>query len=108
MPKKPAKPKESLVDWVLRGNAELAAEKAKRSPPAEPIKRRSRHKLPAEELPKHPRYVPLTIWAQLMFGEYSPHVNTLRKWVHDGRIQPQPKKMGRYWFVKVDAEYTPD
>jgi hypothetical protein len=107
MPKKPAKPKESLVDWVQRGNAELAADRAKRPPPTEPVKRRSRHK-PAEELSKHPRYVPLAIWAHLMFGEYSPHVNTLRRWVNDGRIQPQPRKMGRYWFVKVDAEYVPD
>jgi hypothetical protein len=55
-----------------------------------------------------PRYVPLAIWAQLMFGEYSPHVNTLRRWVNEGRIHPQPKKMGRYCFVKVDAEYVPD
>ena len=108
MPKKPAKPKESLVDWVLRGNAELAAEKAKRSPPTAPVKGRSRHKLPADQVVKHPKYVPLAIWAQLMFGEHSPHVNTLRRWVNEGHIQPQPKKMGRYWFVKVDAEYVPD
>jgi len=106
--KKLAKPKESLVDWVLRGNAELAAKSMKQPTPTKPIKRRSLHKLPAEEIGKHPRYVPLAVWAQLMFGEYSPHHNTLLRWVHEGRIQPQPKKMGKYWFVKVDAEYTPD
>jgi hypothetical protein len=106
--KKPTKPKESIVDGVRRDNAELAAEKAKRSLAAEPVKRRSRHELPAEELAKHPRYVPLAIWAQLLLGEYAPHQNTLLRWVHDGRIQPQPKKMGRYWVVRVDAEYVPD
>jgi hypothetical protein len=110
MPRKPGKPKESIIDWMNRTNAELAAKRAQQpltSPPT-PTSARKAANLSHEQIAKHPKYVPLTIWAQLMFGEYSPHVNTLRRWVNDGRIQPQPKKMGRYWFVRVDAEYTPD
>jgi hypothetical protein len=36
MLKKSAKPKESLVEWVLRGNAELMAEKERQPASAEP------------------------------------------------------------------------
>jgi hypothetical protein len=37
-----------------------------------------------------------------------PHENTLLRWVHDGRIQPQPKKIGKSWQVKRDAQYVAD
>jgi len=95
---------EELVDWVLRNSAELAAEKAENPPPSR--QPRPRHRLSPADAAKQPRYVPLEIWGKLLFGEYAPHINTLRRWVHDGHIQPQPKKMGKYWFVKVDAEYV--
>lgn len=32
-----------------------------------------------------------------------PHTNTLLRWVHDGRIQPQPKKVGKAWQVTRDT-----
>jgi predicted site-specific integrase-resolvase len=35
-----------------------------------------------------------------------PHENTLRRWVHHGHIQPQPKKVGKSWQVKRDAQYV--
>jgi hypothetical protein len=107
MPKKPAKPKESLADWVSRTTPGLA-DNVRPLPSDHGTRWRNQPKLPTDQTVKHPKYVPLVVWAQLMFGEYSPHINTLRSWVHDGRIQPQPKKMGRHWFVKVDAEYVPD
>lgn len=51
------------------------------------------------------RYVTLQEWAQLMFSKI-PHNNTLLRWVHDGRIQPQPKKIGRIWQVQRGAQYV--
>jgi len=51
------------------------------------------------------RYVTLQEWAALMFSKI-PHNNTLLRWVHDGRIQPQPKKVGKAWQVKRDAQYV--
>lgn len=54
-----------------------------------------------------PRYVTLAEWAELMFSKV-PHTNTLLRWVHEGRIQPQPKKIGRAWRVKPNAEYVED
>ncbi|HEX7644879.1 MAG TPA: excisionase [Burkholderiaceae bacterium] len=32
----------------------------------------------------------------------------MRRWVHDGRIQPPPKKVGKAWFVSPNAEYWND
>jgi hypothetical protein len=55
-----------------------------------------------------PRFIPLKAWAELMFGEYAPHSNTLLRCVHEGRIQPQPIKVGKNWFVKPDAMYVAD
>jgi predicted site-specific integrase-resolvase len=52
--------------------------------------------------------VPLQEWAKLLMGEHAPHNNTLLRWVHEGRIQPQPVKIGRKWFVRPDAEYISD
>lgn len=49
--------------------------------------------------------LPLTTWARQQYGDAMPHINTLRKWVRDGRIQPQPQKQGRAYFVKPIAEY---
>jgi predicted site-specific integrase-resolvase len=53
------------------------------------------------------RYVTLQEWAELMFSKV-PHPNTLLRWVHDGRIQPQPQKIGKCWQVKRDAVYMAD
>jgi hypothetical protein len=91
-----AEPKESLVEWVMK-NAPHAV-----SPPPKPEPRKG---TPA---PINPRYVPLTVWATQVFGDHCPHNNTLLKWVHEGRIQPQPKKIGRGWFLVPHAEYVSD
>ncbi|MGJ9419418.1 excisionase [Massilia sp. CMS3.1] len=40
--------------------------------------------------------------------EHAPHINTLRRWVHDGRIYPQAVKIGKLWCVRKDAAYLPD
>lgn len=54
-----------------------------------------------------PKYVTLAEWAAAMFSK-APHSNTLIRWVHEGRIQPQPKKIGRAWRVQPNAEYVSD
>jgi hypothetical protein len=54
-----------------------------------------------------PRFITLPEWAALMFSKV-PHNNTLLRWVHEGRIQPQPQKIGRCWRVKPSAEYRAD
>lgn len=54
-----------------------------------------------------PRFVTLDEWATAMFTKV-PHINTLRRWVSEGRIQPQPQKIGRIWRVKRDAVYRGD
>lgn len=91
-----AEPKESLVDWLLKN----------RPPAVEPLaKPKQRQAAPA---PGNPRYLPLSVWATQVFGEHVPHQNTLLKWVHEGRIQPQPKKIGRGWFLVPHAEYVSD
>jgi len=53
-----------------------------------------------------PRLIPLSDWAVEVFGEHKPHSSTLLRWVHDGRIKPQPKKIGRTYFVEPKAEYV--
>lgn len=55
-----------------------------------------------------PRLVPLAEWAKIVFGEHAPHVNTLHRWTHEGRIHPQPRKIGKNWFVPPSAEYQED
>jgi len=53
-----------------------------------------------------PRLIPVSEWAALVFGEHKPHPSTLLRWVHDGRIKPQPKKIGRAYFVDPAADYV--
>lgn len=57
---------------------------------------------------EQPRLVPLEVWSQLLLGEHAPHKNTLLRWIKEGRIQPQPVKVGHKWCVKPDAEYYGD
>lgn len=54
-----------------------------------------------------PRFITLDEWASQMFSKV-PHKNTLLRWVHEGRIQPQPVKIGKGYQVKREAEYRPD
>jgi hypothetical protein len=106
MPRKPAKERESLADWVMKGSAGMPALGATRPPPPAPP-RNSMHLLP-EDTHGLPRYIPVTVWIKLLLGEHAPHQNTLLRWVHEGRIQPQPVKTGRFWYVRKDAAYVPD
>ena len=53
------------------------------------------------------RFITLQEWAAENFSKV-PHNNTLLRWVHEGRIQPQPEKIGRIWRVKRDATYRAD
>ena len=93
---KTAKPKESLVDWLLRTTPAPVPSTPK------PIRTDPSH------TPGIARYVPLTVWAEQVFGEHAPHYNTLLRWAHEGRIQPQAKKIGRKWWVVPSAEYVSD
>lgn len=54
-----------------------------------------------------PRFITLQEWAESMFSTV-PHRNTLLRWIHEGRIQPQPMKIGKGYQVKREAEYRPD
>ncbi|WP_332848675.1 excisionase [Massilia sp. S19_KUP03_FR1] len=54
-----------------------------------------------------PRYITLDEWAASQFSR-PPHYNTLIAWVRDGRIHPQPVKIGRAWRVRPHAEYVCD
>lgn len=87
------KEKETLVDWVMR------------TTPAEALKPKT---APAPAPAKRPQLLPLQVWADNMFGEHAPHANTLLRWVHEGRIQPQPRKISRRWWVSPEAEYCAD
>jgi len=103
-PKRPAKKKESLVEWVLKNRAEMQAEK---SIPTRTQPYGSMHLLP-EDMIGLPRFIPLTFWVALLLGEHAPHPNTVLRWVHDARIYPQPIKVGKSWNVRKDAAYMPD
>jgi hypothetical protein len=52
-----------------------------------------------------PQNLTLPVWAKNKFGDDSPHIVTLRRWVREGRIYPLPKKIGKTWFVVPNAEY---
>lgn len=52
-----------------------------------------------------PRLIPITTWAELTFGEYAPHKNTLLNWIRDAKILPRPVKVGNRYFCSPDAEY---
>jgi len=93
-----------LVERIQRDYEARQLAQAKRAGGRAPAK-------PEVSTPKRerlPKYVPLTVWAELMFGEHAPHRNTLMRWVNDGRIYPLPKKIGRTWFCTPDADYIDD
>jgi len=55
-----------------------------------------------------PSLIPVKEWATKIFGEHAPHINTLYRWISEGRINPPAKKCGKGWFVRPHAEYTGD
>ena len=50
--------------------------------------------------------IPLSDWAERWFGDARPHRNTLMNWIKNGHIRPFPKKIGRRYFCRPDAEYV--
>ncbi|KWH17619.1 excisionase [Burkholderia multivorans] len=52
------------------------------------------------------KLIPIKEWAAAIFGEHTPHQNTLMRWVHGGKILPRPMKIGRGYFCRPDAEYV--
>jgi hypothetical protein len=97
------KPKQSLADWVRQSAADLP-----RAAPEKRSQKLSPATPPAVATPKPvTRYITLTEWAASQFSR-PPHYNTLIRWVNEGRIQPQPKKIGRAWQVRPHAEYVCD
>ncbi|WP_104012072.1 excisionase [Burkholderia anthinoferrum] len=54
---------------------------------------------------KKPKLIPLNVWAEQTFGEYAPHMNTIRGWIKHGKILPIPVKVGRSYFLSPDAKY---
>lgn len=91
-----AEPKENLVDWVMKNTPRAIPTSTKRKQLTVPL------------ATVNPRYVPLSVWAAQVSGDHCPHTNTLIRWVREGRIQPQPKKIGRKWFMVPHAEYVGD
>lgn len=51
------------------------------------------------------KLVTLESWALSRYPDQVPHINTLRRWAREGRIQPQPVKHGRSYRVRENAEY---
>jgi predicted site-specific integrase-resolvase len=47
-------------------------------------------------------------WAQAQYGDNSPTVQTLRRWVREEKIFPLPQKHGRRYFVEETACYVGD
>ncbi len=96
--------RESLVDWVLKSRdaTPLTAPLALAGPVA------IRQAQPNVQSVPQARYMPLKDWGKSVFGDHAPHSNTLIRWCRDGRIQPQPRKIGRKWWVVPAAEYVSD
>jgi hypothetical protein len=53
------------------------------------------------------KLIPLTDWADRIYGDQAPNVDTLRRWAREARISPAPVKHGRSYFVAPDATYVP-
>ena len=41
----------------------------------------------------------VSAWAAKLFPEWKPHPNTLRNWVHNGKIGPHPRRLGTSIFA---------
>ncbi|MDH4871993.1 excisionase [Pseudomonas sp. BN515] len=52
------------------------------------------------------KLVTLEKWSSLNFDP-PPSLNTVRKWVREGRIEPAPIKHGRSYYVEPAARYVP-
>jgi predicted site-specific integrase-resolvase len=52
------------------------------------------------------QFIPVAEWAKNMFGERRFHRNTLRNWIHAGKIAPRPIKVGKSFFCRPDARFV--
>lgn len=51
--------------------------------------------------------ITLDAWIEAQFAAgCRPHINTVRKWAKSHRIQPEPVKCGRSYYVDPAARYT--
>jgi len=50
--------------------------------------------------------IPIGEWATNLLGEHCPHRNTLRNWIHKGKISPPPVKVGSRFYCKPEARYV--
>jgi|GEM_PF-1241411 len=101
----PPKRQKSLIERINESHAgtrpttsaaELASINELRAKPAESRETPERRK---------PKLVPVSVWAEMMFGEYAPGRKTLLNWAHNGKILPVPVKMGRQYFCSPEARY---
>lgn len=49
--------------------------------------------------------ITLREWGDRTYGESVPTINTLRKWARTKMIAPHPKKHGREYFVRPNAQF---
>ena len=47
----------------------------------------------------------LTEWAEKVYGDNPPSLQTLQRWARDCRIYPTPEKQGRCYYVLESARY---
>lgn len=52
------------------------------------------------------KFQSLRDWADSQFGECAPKCDeTLRRWARSGKIHPRPRKIGKEYAVRADAQY---
>lgn len=49
--------------------------------------------------------ISLEKWAEKNFDP-APHISTLRAWVRQAKIYPQPQKLGRAYYVDENAVFA--
>ncbi len=52
------------------------------------------------------KWMRLKEWVTTTYGDNPPHINTIRNWIRDGKISPPPRKHGRDYYFRPDAEYV--
>ena len=45
-------------------------------------------------------------WAEAVYGKRPPSKSTLRRWIKNSMIYPQPEKHGKYYRVLESARYS--
>ena len=52
--------------------------------------------------------ITLEEWAANRLGQNAPNRDTLRRWAREGKLYPNPQKIGRTYFLPKNAEYVTD